>query len=719
MSNWLDFAGRLEGKAWLLFFIPAVLGFVYYTYLKTDPGTSARRRLFLIGLRGSTLLLLLVLLAEPVLDLWRKEVVPPMLLVLVDTSASMAIEEDGKTRLEQVKQVLQDVEFQRRLGGTKIVAQRFAEKAYALDLDTLAKVRPEGPATDIARALKQSLEQVADRRQLQSILLLSDGRHNLGTEPLLVAEEIGIPVFALGTGKAEDPPDIQIVQANAPDIGYIDQPLKIEVQVRNWGQTTREIELQLFEGEQELARKKVLLPGAGQIKRVEFLLPPAKAGPHIYRLLVPPGEQEFIRDNNEALVFTRVLEERLRVLLLAGGPSPDLAFLQRSLLADTNIVVETRVHKKEGMFYRGILPDAGAWAKQDVTILLDIGEVLEKSAAEILQQQVKAGGGLLFIGGPRTIQAWPEEGASRLLLDEVLESSGPFVAQEMALRLGPEGWRHPVIRSQGDNADGGDPWTQLPPLPGYFPIGRRKPGVLTLVEGQDEARSPLVVAGAYGKGKAIAVLSTAFWKLDLQSSGVDGNPQVIRRFWRNAVKWLALQTTQGQVRVSTDQFIYRAGEEVAFAAQVFDELYRPLSKAIVQIGLEQDNRTIQLLNRGSGYYRGQWTQLPPGDYTYKAMAEAEGDLIGEDEGRFIIEQYSVESADMRVDQRLLKEIAHDSGGSYASLESWQDLLQVLPLQQNLVEDVDSIALWDQAWLVAVLVVLLGAEWTMRRRSGMI
>ena len=719
MSNWLDLTGRLEGKAWLLFFIPAVVGFVYYAYLKTNPTVSARRRLVLTGLRGSVLLLLLVLLAEPVLDLWRKEVVRPLLVVLVDTSASMAIETEGNGRLEQVEKVLQSDEFQGDLGKIRVVANRFAEKPFALDLDTLAAVRPEGPATDIARALRQSLEQVSDRRQVQGILLFSDGRHNLGADPVVVAEEIGVPVFSLGTGKAEDPPDVQIVQASGPDIGYINQELKIEVQVRSWELAEREIQLLLFEGERELARKKVKLLGSGRTKSIEFQVKPLKAGPHIYRVLVPPGEEEFIRNNNEALVFTRVLAERLRVLLVAGGPSPDLAFLHRTLSADTNIVVETRVYKKEGVFYRVGLPAAKEWADQDVTILLDVGKALKRPEAEILHRQVKAGSGLLYIGGPRTIQTWPDQGALDLLLDGVLEASGRrYVQGQLSVQLGPEGWRHPVIRSQGGDGDR-DQWTQLPPLPGYLPIGRKKAGIVTLVEGQDSARSPLVLAGAYGKGKVIAALSTAFWKLDLQSSGVDGNPQAIRRFWRNAVKWLALKTTQGQVRVSTDQFIYRAGEEVDFAAQVFDELYRPLSKATLQVGLEKDKRTLQLLNRGGGHYQGQWTELPPGDYTYAATGEVEGTLIGGDKGRFIIEQYSVESTDMRVNPSLLEEIAQSSGGAYRPLELWRDLLEQLPLQQTLVEEADSITLWDQSWLLAVLIVLMGVEWTARRRSGMI
>ena len=216
----------------------------------------------------------------------------------------------------------------------------------------------------------------------------------------------------------------------------------------------------------------------------------------------------------------------------------------------------------------------------------------------------------------------------------------------------------------------------------------------------------------------IAALSAAFWRLDLLSSGVGGRSQTIRNFWRDAVKWLAIQMSAGRLRVSTERHIYRAGEKVIFAAQVFDELLRPQNAATVQIEVDGEGLEFQLQDQGGGRYQGSWAGLTPGSHHYVASAYGNG-FIGEDEGRFIVEQHSVESVDVRADTVLLGEIARTSGGRYRALGEWREMLELLALQKHLVEKSTVVSLWNQRWLVVIVVLLLGSEWFVRKRCGMI
>ena len=65
------------------------------------------------------------------------------------------------------------------------------------------------------------------------------------------------------------------------------------------------------------------------------------------------------------LAFTHILAGRTQVLLLAGGPSEDLAFLRRSLSADSSWVVETLIQREPDAFYGGTWSPAvlqtGTW----------------------------------------------------------------------------------------------------------------------------------------------------------------------------------------------------------------------------------------------------------------------------------------------------------------------------------------------------------------------
>jgi hypothetical protein len=173
------------------------------------------------------------------------------------------------------------------------------------------------------------------------------------------------------------------------------------------------------------------------------------------------------------------------------------------------------------------------------------------------------------------------------------------------------------------------------------------------------------------------------------------------------------------VRVSTEQHIYRAGEEVVFAGQVFDELLRPQSAATVQVMVDGEDLEFQLQDQGGGHYQGTWTGLAPGDYHYTTVAYAGDTLIGKDEGRFIVEQHSIESVDVRANKVVLGEMARVSGGRYRDLDEWREILELLALQKRLVEQASVFSLWSQQWLVGVVVLLLGLEWFVRKRCGMI
>ena len=717
MPEWMDPSLRLEGHRAVLALLPVVLALVYLIYRRTYPAAGGPWRAALVAVRSLALVLLLLLLVEPVLGLWRKEVVRPRLLVLLDTSASMAAAEKGGRRLEQAAAVLAHEDFRAALAAAEVSAWGFAGAPYALGLDTLSALGPGGPATDLAGALRKSAERLSEPRAFQGILLVSDGAHNLGEDPLRWAAETETPVYALGVGSGENPADVRVVAARAPESSYVGRSFQIEAGVRNWGYGGRDVQVLLYEGERQIHRRRLTLERGDQVQRLFFAVEPETAGPHIYRLQVPPLEGEFWRDNNEVLVFTRILEERTRVALVAGAPSADLAFLQRGLKADSSMVVETLVQRRPGVFYQEAPAPAQALEAADVVVLLDAGAaLLQRAEAWDLEQRVRAGAGLLFVGGPRTFRDWdPGSSVAALLPVAVAPRGDPFVSAQVPLQLGAEGRRHPVVRLQQETA--ADPWRALPPLPGYFPIDHRRRGALVLVEAADEERAPLVVAGAHGRGKVLAALSSGWWRLDLLSSGVGGRPRTIRSFWRNAVKWLALETPAGRLRVATERHVYRAGERIVFVARAFDELLRPQRQALVQVLLE--GREMQLQERGGGHYGGSWSGLEPGDYRYRAEARLEGVLIGADEGRFLVERHSIESVDVRADEALLREVAGRSGGHYRPLAQWRELLALLPLHKRLVEEEATLPLWGPAWPLTLVLVLLGIEWTLRKRLGMI
>lgn len=716
MAEWLDFQVRLEGHWLWLALIPLGLAGAYYCYRHTLPAVTPSLRWTLIALRALAMGLLLAVLAEIVVDWWNKQVIHPWVLVLVDTSASMGVEEEGQSRFAGAAAVLGNPDFAQALASARLAVWGFAEAPYALSLDTLSQVAVGGQATDLARALVRSVEQVGNREELAGVLLVSDGGHNLGEDPARVAAEGGVPVYTVGVGSTRPPADVRIARAQAAEPGYVGRPLHLEAELNSWGYAGREVRVVLSEGGQPLGQQELVLADGPQ--SLNFELRPAVAGPHTFRLEVAPLEGEVARDNNTALVFVQVQQERLRILLVGGGPSVDLAFLRRSLEADSTLVVDCWSEERAGRFYQGKELGPETLALADALVLVDPGPELVTSAGPALARYVHEGGGLLLVGGAKTWRGALPPALADLLPVELTPGQG-LVAQEVSPSLGLEGREHPVVRLvQEQEGSTADPWAQLPPLPAYLEGVRRKEGAAVLVEGNIATRPPLLVAGAAGRGKVIAGLSGSFWRLDLVSSGVGGRPQIIRRFWQNAVKWLAMKAPAGRVRVWTERPIYRGGEGVTFAAQVFDELLRPQSGATLKVSLGGEAE-LELADQGRGEYRAMWRGLGPAEYTWQAQVQMGQSTIGSDEGRFVVEEHTVESAGLQANPALLEEIARLSGGQYHPLAQWRQAIEQLNARPRLIQQHRTLAWWGPPWPLALAVVLLAAEWLLRKRSGML
>ena len=666
----------------------------------------------LVVLRGAAVALLVTVLCEPVLTWWHQRVIRPLVLVLVDTSPSMRVA-GSSTRLQQAVAVLEDERWSERLQQAEVRAWGFAESAYPLALDTVAVASTRGQATDIGRALAASLEAVAEQDRVQGVVLFSDGGHNLGRDPVQLSAELGVPVYALSVGGAEVPVDVQLVDVHIPETGYVGLRQQIDAKVRSWGYEGQRVEVQLYEGERLLQRQSLLLESDGQVQRVSFAVTPQQAGPRIFRVVVAPVPGEFATADNEALAATHILAGRTRVLLLAGGPSEDVAFLRRSLSADSSWVVEALIQREPSSFYGGAWNPAVLQGK-DVVVLVNPGAwLLNGPPATALVQHVQASAGLLVVGGPKMARAWRPDSPLAALMPLQVAGPAPFVSGEVLLRLSAAGRRHPVVRHPV-SAD--DLWLRLPPLPGYFRTAQQRPGTTVLVE--STAGQPVIAAGAYREGKVIAALSTSFWRLDLMSSGVDGQPQTIRTFWRAAAKWLALSAPSGRVRAATERPVYRAGEEVVFAVQVFDELLRPQPGATVQVALA-GREAFDLQSQGAGHYRGVASGLAPGTYEYEVRAAVDQAAVGAVTGRFVVEAYSIELGDLHADRLLLGELARASGGRAYPLVDWEDMLEELAPRQRWVEKAEVLPLWGPLWPALLAVALLAAEWFGRKRNGMI
>ena len=725
MSGWLDIDAGWKGSGLLLLAVPPLLAFAYWVYSRTLPAPPRGRAWLLRVLRGIVLAACLLLIAEPFLEIARKQAVRPVLAALLDRSRSMAVEAGGDSRISRALDLLRGDRFSGLRRAMRVEAFAFSVDAEPVSLDTVAATR--GEATDISRALAAAVEGRTGQDEVAAILLLSDGAHNSGADPVAVAAELGVPVHAVGIGsESEQPRDLQVLSAAAPAMAFVGQPFPVRVEIRGWG-VDRPVTVRLSENGRELAAVEAAVPPGGQPGSFELSHVPEAAGPRLYEVSLPALPGEFSRANNRQLLPVTVQPGRVRVEVLAGAPGPELIFPLRALQADSTLTVSSAVLRNETEFYGGVSFAAAAdrIGAADVLFLVDPPPQLLEGLSGAVTRHLEGGNGLLMVVGPESLEGLvPGSRAARWLPLSVPRGAA-LRAGPAAVALTAAGRSHPVLlvgpgAAAAENRPGtrglsAAAWTRLPPISGVLPGLQPKPGSEVLLE---SGGVPVVAWGMHAGGRVIAAVGTGFWRLDFAAAGAGETPESIRELWRNAVKWLAEARRGGRVRAAPERPVYRSGEEVAVYVAVFDELMRPLPGAEVTAVVAGGSPKV-LQPQGDGRHRGVWTGLEVGAHTVAVEARWNGAEVGRDSVEFVVDAYSLESSDVRPDHRLLRRVAAASGGEFVEAEDWNAALQRLETPPRLTSETTRFEPWGRSWVLAVLVAALAAEWVLRKRGGML
>ncbi len=679
---------------------------------------------WLLVLRCTAFLLLLVLLMEPVLALSLRRQRKPLVAVLVDESESMRIEEDGRERRDLVIDLLKSGVFEALETRARVAWYRFSEWMAPMPSTGVDSLRFDGRATDLAVALEMLREETAGEG-LVAAVLISDGTHNLGARPEMAARALDVPVFSVGVGKADAPKDVAIVSAVCDPMVYVGRPLSVSVGLKSSGCEGASALLVVEEGGRRVAEAPVTLLDGEQETR--FVVAPDRAGRLIYRihLAAQPGERSTA--NNAAVVSAEVIESRLRVLMVAGSPSADLAYLRRVLEADENLEVEVLVARKAGEWpfrMRAALTEPD---ESELVVLFDLpGEMLAGHSGRRLAEYVESGGALLVVGGPEGFNgAYARSPIARVL--PVLCSPGANTYREASFRLelSRSGTMHPILRVSDDPLADRQAWSDLPPLLACNVNKGLQGDAATLVYHPGRRaggeKMPLVAVGRAGAGKVMAVAVRTFWRLGLMMWGIGRNDEVSRAFWANSVQWLVKREDVDRVQVEVDKPVYRSGAPVTFHARVFNELLQPQEGARVVLSVTDEDgmRQTMLGDEGQGRYRGQMRAGAQGEVVFEARARMDGVDLGNGTGRFTVGRYSLEYEDMRMNRDLLESLSKQSGGVVVAPDRLSTVLDDLDLAPQPVAESYRIRLWGRRWPLFILVGLLVAEWTARRRWGMI
>ena len=795
-------------ESWGVFVLIAIVaiiaGVVFWLYSREIETCPRPFKIVLACLRFSVLLLLVLMFLRPSVVFTQVNTIKPNIAVLRDASLSFArkdryeneefarklaaatgrpvekIAEGEATRAELLHDALTVrnnliLNQWREKGSLRIID--FSEVVStsglmpAIDPDpelqettpaTLPNLMANGRGTDIWQGLREMLSNTG---RLSAIVLASDGQHNGSEDPLELAykaKDLGVPIFTIGVGDPSRPKNLSVTKLYVRDRVPVNEPFEIEAAMYVEDFDGSQIQVELLEHEigsdgtnqtgVVIETVDVDVPTGGGRVRHSFQHTVRQPGTFAYTVRIAEEEGESdLKDNRYTSGQIEIVDQKVKVLLIAGAPTWEYRMLQRLFQRDTNIILSGWLQTmdndrpQEGNERIAELPETLEQLGQYNVIMMIDPDPIEftEQWIENLKQfcKIKAGG-VFYMAGPKHTNMFvtlnrlsgirdilPVRFGDEEFIDTQQILSNASNSRPGNMLIVNHNLGHPVMSFVNDYEENLRLWNLMPSIYWSFPTLSPKPASQVLMERGDqiniEGNQPLLVSGRYGRGNIVYMGFNGTWRW----RRVGLRAQYFDRFWIQVVNYLVeTRSLQGKRRgmIDTDRNEYELGDKVTLIASVLTEQMEQLTVPRIPARIQSEEGRVQdielkLLPGQSGQYESSFVVQNTGTFRITVNLAGANDETGIEPVSYVVKPPSVESRAYWLDEKRLRDIAEASGGQYFTLDQLEQISDVLP-QLDTTSEYSSPPepIWDVNEKLRYLTfmlpfILLTIEWAIRKK----
>lgn len=754
-----------EAPLLLVFALLASAALAAWFYGRLQPRGSRTVRIALTLLRAGVLCWLVLILADPILELTFVRHAQPVLWVVLDSSESMSLADeppDGaetrepSTRADQVRTFLE----RDRRAWLETLSQRFRVQIFSLSGKELAaSLSEDGTSTDWladwsctgpVTALGDGFEELARRtagENLAGVVLFSDFDQNAGAPPVAAAKRLSAPIFTVGVGP-ETAVDLSVDLFASPTMKKAEtSTLVATVRQRELDQTR--ITVRVFAvppttsgvDSTRISIGEKMLALTAPTQSIDFSYTPDQSGRFTFVAEVDPLPGETVTQNNRAERDVRIIDDFLRLLFVEYEPTWEWRFIKEVFHRDKLVGLrgfrtflrsaDPVVRESNDLFLTSLTLSRSEFFEADVIFLGDMpAAALNSRFCEMTKEFVdQFGGGLVVMAGPRF---GPGQLAETPLADALPVVVDPAArlrdGKEFRLQLTPLASQFEFMRLGQSSDDFLRGWSTLGKLPWYQPVLRVDPRATVLAEhptdlcADGKSRQPLIAVRPYGRGEVVYVGFNELWRL----RRLHGE-EFYRQFWGQLIHRLGLSHALGDQKrfvVRTDKQHYRRGETALVTVEAYNEDFEPLQESDVP-----DRRLQGELVRPEPDDAGrretpvQAAQLRPGVFETRLPLTAQGEyrlrmtdpITGAaSETGLTVSDVSIEFRNPVRNVALEQTLAAETGGRSYDLSTVAKFLDDFQPTRTRETTVEIRSLWSNWLTFGLLSGLLLVEWAVRK-----
>jgi uncharacterized membrane protein len=772
---------------------------------KSDIGC---RGWIIAGLRSMAIAMVVLTLAEPVIEMRTREGELARVTFLIDASRSMSVTEpalDTATGFKQATKTadrftraaellwrdggilaaLQDdfdmrvVRFDQQLGG-ELWSTRSGPAVGTLDMAYDWAPTAWSEATGLGDVLLDSISSTEFKPEVdeaaraasargETLVLLSDGRHNYGRDPLSVTEQLaraGVKIFTIGFGRQPATSELMLQQFVLPERVVRSDTLRGSIILSQRLATGTRFTIQIEQAGKSVWQQTAIANDETQ-RDMGFALPVEELyqralqeypqGTEITHLPLKLTARLSVEgamhspSHNSLDGYSLIAAHKSRLLIVDGRNRWETRYLKNAFARDPNWQVDTLIQSNMsvtgltggdsvGSIAKGLPTTVEELSSYDLVIL---GEAEAPLTPDLFWAALRdwvelAGGGLIIIDGARESLRAPQleilqrlspvtwQPLPRNMSATVRRNQGS--SQRSLLKLRPQltavGQRMEALRLDTELETVSPPrlWSALPELE-YVSRVQPLPGAEVWMEAVNEIdQTPLLITRRYGAGRVLFSASDETWRWRYEVA-----EQVHSRLWlqlAHGIKKSPLSLRNEFVSLDTGAASYATDQAIWLRCELRQADGSPAAGLPATAQITAGGRVVTTLALGEdalpGRYSAELKGLPEGDYQVSIAApNFTAQALALRSQFSVVAPPSQEMRELSCNVDLLQAIADRSGGEYLTEASAMDLVELLQPQVRGRIRTSALLLWQSFGWFAAIMLLLVAEWILRKRWGLV
>ena len=532
-----------------------------------------------------------------------------------------------------------------------------------------------------------------------AVVLSSDGINNHGQNPVTVAEQLGMPVYTIALGDTTPRRDAALANLRHNRIAYLGNSFPVEITIGAHRLRGRGAQLTVVNGlGHNVASQRVEYTDDDFSTTLSFNIKAEMKGLQKYVATLTVAEGEVELANNRQAFYVDVIDGRRKVLILANAPHPDLGAMKQAVESNPNY---------EACVITADMLQGGRMRLQDSNYSLVVLHNIP-STTHAVPKDVETLPKVYVIGCQTDLPRFNALRTGLEIVSKTKKNSEMTAVYNSGFAL-----------FNLDAVDG-EAVEQFPPLD--VPFGEQKASaslqsLFTSRLGSIDTRQPLVAASVQGKAHLVFVWGEGLWKWRLADYQNNGSHEHFDRLISQMVNFAAVSDQRDRFIVETERH-YSENESIVVNAQLYNDAYELFNTPDATFTLMGDsaNGDFNFTRRGDVYTL-SLGRLPEGIYRYKATTHYDGNTLVA-EGSFAVEALHLEQANLTADHTLLRSISAVTGGQMYYPDQLSELSEQLSTLKPVIYTHTRFSeLIGLPWVLLLILLLLGAEWVLRKYYG--